>query len=132
MVVGKSLLGVAVPNVTPRLGRLRPGKRANRPPLGLLSLPVRAKLICPGWKPSARSFGISIEAMIELCEMPKTAMDWLVPGWIARLIALSSAVTPRAREMSSVRSLTPVTGYNPSAVVMAMGLTPAGRVNWVK
>ncbi len=39
------------------------------------------------------------------------------PGVICWLMMLSSAVTPRAKEMSSVRSLTPVNGYNPSAVV---------------
>ncbi len=74
MVVGKSLLGVEAPKVTPRLGKLRPGKRESRPPLGLAGSPSKVKytwfvagLIEPT-KPSAMSFGISSEAMIELCE----------------------------------------------------------------
>src|ERR1700685_1785334 len=68
IVVGKSLLGVALPNVAPRLGKLKPGKRERRPPLGLLGSPSSVKLTCDELKPSATSFGISMEAMIALCE----------------------------------------------------------------
>src|SRR5271156_6093504 len=72
---GKELCGVAVPNVMPRLGRLRPGKRVSRPPLGLLGSPTSVKFRCTseGSKlPPGVLVGLSIcittDEMVELCE----------------------------------------------------------------
>ena len=75
ILVGKELSGVAVPNVSPRLGRLRPRKRASRPPLGFAGLPMSEKFrVTPGGRrlPSGVLVGlsacISSDAMTALCE----------------------------------------------------------------
>src|SRR5271169_7192935 len=74
IVVIKELSGVEVPNVTPRLGRDRPGKRESRPPLGAATSPKSEKF---NWLKNGLpaipelvglSSCISIEAMMALCE----------------------------------------------------------------
>src|SRR6516164_7661432 len=67
--VGKSLLGAAPRVEKPKLGRLRPGKRASQPPLGFIELPSSTKFIGSELGvPLGSNAIISSEAMLAPCE----------------------------------------------------------------
>src|SRR5271167_4415394 len=75
ILVGNELSGVATPKVRPRLGRLRPGNRESRPPLGLLTSPTSVKFrVTPPGKvlPPGVLVGLSAiiswDTMLALCE----------------------------------------------------------------
>jgi hypothetical protein len=99
MSVGKELAGVALSNEIPSLGRFKPSKRTDSPPLGALGSPTstNCRPASGSGLPDESSCSMTRLAIVELCDQPNT-VEASPAAW-SLAIALSRMSMPWPTEV---------------------------------